>query len=402
MRVLVLNSGSSSVKYKLYEMRSEEDYDLLGGGAAERIGIENSFIEYDPAGRDSVKVQRSLRTHEDALKEIIALLTDPDNGILNRVEEIECVGHRVVHGGEDFKGSVLIDGKVVKAICKNAILAPLHNPPNLAGIEAMDRILPEIPQVAVFDTAVHQTMPSKAYLYALPSEQYEKYKIRRYGFHGTSHRYVSQKAAKVLEHPLEDLKLITCHIGNGVSLTAFDHGRSVDTSMGLTPLEGAMMGTRSGDLDPYVPLHIMQTQNLKIDEVSNMLNRHGGLLGVCGKRDMRDILAGAEEGDEKSRDALEMFIYRLQKYIGAYTAAMGGVDGIVFTAGIGEHVALVRKRILANFSYLGLELDEEANLANETVVTTPNSRVTALVVPTKEELVIARDAFLIAGEGSRD
>jgi acetate kinase len=303
------------------------------------------------------------------------------------------VGHRVVHGGEDFSKSVLVDGNVVEAIRKNSVLAPLHNPPNLMGIDAVFKLRPDMKQVAVFDTAVHQTMPPKAYLYGLPREQYSTYKVRRYGFHGTSHGYVAQKAADFLGKPLEELKLITCHLGNGGSITAFDGGKSVDTSMGFTPLAGILMGTRTGDMDPYIPLFIQQSQEMTAEQVSAMMNKRGGLLGLCGSSDMRDIYAAIEKGDEHCKEALEIFIYRIQKYVGGYIAALNGLDAIVFTAGIGENAPAVRAGILENFGYMGITCDHAANEANETVLSTADSKVKALVIHTDEELVIARDTY---------
>jgi acetate kinase len=282
---------------------------------------------------------------------------------------------------------------VVKAIERNSMLAPLHNPPNLMGIKAMSALLPKVPQVAVFDTAIHQSMPKKAYLYALPREQYTNYKIRKYGFHGTSHGYVAKRAAEALDRPLEDLKLITCHLGNGGSLAAFMDGRSIDTSMGFTPLDGIIMGTRSGSLDPYIPLHIMESQELTPAQVSTMMNKHGGLLAISGKSDMRDIVQSAQKGDPGCIDAIEMFCYSIQKFIGSYIAAMNGVDGIVFTAGVGENNAMIRARILENFGFIGLKVDDVRNAANETIITADDSKVAALKIHTNEELVIALDTY---------
>jgi acetate kinase len=400
MKILVLNSGSSSLKYKLYEVDAEgTDFRSVATGGAERIGIEGSFINHKKEGRKTDQIYCGLPSHTQTIKTIFELLQDEEMGSLSSLEELSGVGHRVVHGGEDFTESVMVDGEVVEAIRKNSVLAPLHNPPNLLGIDAVYKLLPEMKQVAVFDTAVHQTMPPKAYLYGLPKEQYSTYKIRRYGFHGTSHGFVARKTAEELGRPFEELKIITCHLGNGGSITAFDGGRSVDTSMGFTPLAGILMGTRSGDLDPYIPLYMMQSQELTAEQVSGMMNKRGGLLGICGKNDMRDITAGIEAGDRDCIEAIEIFVYRIQKYIGAYIAALNGVDAIVFTAGIGENVRHVRSRVLKNFGYMGITCDEEANEANGPVISTADSRVKALVIHTDEELVIAKDAFeIISGK----
>ena len=395
MKILVLNSGSSSLKYKLYVANKASEFTAVAFGGAERIGIKGSSVTHKKEGRKTDQIFCDLPSHTKTIEKIFELLTDPDMGLLKSLGELSGVGHRVVHGGEDFTKSVLIDGEVVEAIRKNSVLAPLHNPPNLMGIDAVYKLMPEMQQVAVFDTAVHQTMPPKAYLYGLPKTQYTTHKIRRYGFHGTSHGYVVKKAAEKLGRPVEELKIITCHLGNGGSITAFDGGKSVDTSMGFTPLAGIVMGTRSGDLDPYIPLYIMQSQDMTVEQVSGMMNKQGGLLGLAGRSDMRDITEGVESGDAACIEALEMFVYRIQKYIGSYIAALNGVDAIVFTAGIGENVRHVRRRILANFGYMGITCDSEANEANETVISTADSNVKALVIHTDEELVIARDTYEI-------
>lgn len=396
MKILVINSGSSSIKYKLYESVGKDgDFNVLAQGGAERIGISGASVECKKPGSEKEHQFLDLPDHKKAINAIFEMLTNPEKGVLKSLSELSGVGHRVVHGGEDFTGSVRIDGDVVEAIRKNSVLAPLHNPPNLMGIQAIYELYPDMPQIAVFDTAVHQTMPPKAYLYGLPKEQYTVHKIRRYGFHGTSHGYVAKQAAKALKRPIEKLKIITCHLGNGGSIAAFEGGKSIDTSMGLTPLAGILMGTRSGDLDPYIPLHIMETQGLSAEQVSAMMNKQGGLLGLCGKRDMRDVTEGIEKGYEGCIEALEIFVYAIQKYIGAYAAAMNGVDAVVFTAGIGENVAHVREKILANFGYLGLKLDKRANKAHKTVITSKISKVKALVIHTDEEKVIASDTFQI-------
>lgn len=396
MKILVINSGSSSIKYKLYESAgSNNDFNVLAQGSAERIGISGASVECKRPGSEKDHQYLDLPDHKKAINAIFQMLTDAKKGVLKSLSELSGVGHRVVHGGEDFTRSVLIDGDVVDAIRQNSVLAPLHNPPNLMGIQAIYELSPDMPQIAVFDTAVHQTMPPKAYLYGLPKEQYTLHKIRRYGFHGTSHGYVAKMAAKALKRPFEKLKIVTCHLGNGGSITAFEGGKSVDTSMGLTPLAGILMGTRAGDLDPYIPLHIMETQGLSGEQVSTMMNKQGGLLGLCGHRDMRDVTEGCDKGDEGCIEALEIFIYAIQKYIGAYAAAMNGVDAIVFTAGIGENVARVREMVLSNFGYLGLKIDKRANKAHKTIITSKTSKVKALVIHTDEEKVIASDTFEI-------
>jgi len=395
MKILVLNSGSSSIKFKLYQVKEENTiFCALCEGQADRIGIEGSTITIKIADDDSKDKQYvDLPNHKTAIDKILHLLVESEMAVLSSLEDLSGVGHRVVHGGEDFTASALIDREVVKAIERNSMLAPLHNPPNLMGIKAMSSLMPSMPQVAVFDTAIHQSMPKKAYMYALPRGQYTNYKIRKYGFHGTSHGYVARQAAEKLGKPLEDLKLITCHLGNGGSLAAFMGGKSVDTSMGFTPLDGIIMGTRSGTLDPYVPLHIMESQELTPAQVSTMMNKHGGLLAISGKSDMRDNVQGAEDGDEGCKLAIEMFCYSIQKYIGSYIAAMNGVDGIVFTAGVGENNPMLRARILENFGFIGLKVDEHNNNANETIITTADSKVAALKIHTNEELVIALDTY---------
>ncbi|NLX24335.1 MAG: acetate kinase [Lentisphaerae bacterium] len=395
MKILVLNSGSSSIKFKLYHVSATSDeFRALCEGQADRIGIEASTLTMKRADSEEKDKQFiDLPNHKVAIDNILKQLTDPEKGVLDSLKDLSGVGHRVVHGGEDFTASALINDDVINAIDRNAVLAPLHNPPNLMGIKAMAALLPDMPQVAVFDTAVHQSMPKKAYMYALPREQYTNYKIRKYGFHGTSHGYVAQKAAEVLGKPLKELKIVTCHLGNGGSLAAFMGGKSVDTTMGFTPLDGIIMGTRSGTLDPYVPLYIMESQGLKPVQVSTMMNKQGGLLSISGKSDMRDNVQGAEAGDPDCKLAIEMFCYSIQKFIGSYVAAMNGVDVIVFTAGVGENNPMLRARILENFGFLGLKVDTARNNANETVITTDDSKVTGLKIHTNEELVIALDTY---------
>ena len=394
MKILVLNSGSSSIKFKLYEVNEENDYfHAMCEGQADRIGISGSTIVRQCTGCCKDRQFIDLSNHKEAIDEILKLLLDSKQGLLSSLEELSGVGHRVVHGGEDFTGSVVVDRKVIKAIERNSMLAPLHNPPNLMGIKAMQSLLPDMPQVVVFDTAIHQGMPKKAYMYALPRIQYSNYKIRKYGFHGTSHGYVAEKAAEELGTPLEELKLISCHLGNGGSLAAFMGGKSVDTSMGFTPLDGIMMGTRSGSLDPYIPLYIMESQELTPAQVSAMMNKQGGLLAIAGKSDMRDVVETAAEGDQNCIEAIEMFCYRIQKFIGSYAAAMNGVDAIIFTAGVGENNPMLRKRILENFEFIGLRVDDVRNEANETRISTDDSKVAALKIHTNEELVIALDTY---------
>jgi acetate kinase len=395
MKILVLNSGSSSIKFKLYKVDEETDYfSAVSEGQADRIGIAGSTITIHCSGcEDKNKQYVELPDHKAAIDRILHTLVDSRQAVLTSLDELGGVGHRVVHGGEDFTGSVVINREVVRAIERNSMLAPLHNPPNLMGIKAMSALLPSTPQVAVFDTAIHQSMPKKAYMYALPRAQYTNYKIRKYGFHGTSHGYVAKKAADALGKPLQDLKLITCHLGNGGSIAAFMDGKSVDTSMGFTPLDGIIMGTRSGTLDPYIPLHIMESQELNPAQVSTMMNKHGGLIAISGKSDMRDNVQGAADGDKDCQLAIEMFCYSIQKYIGSYIAVMNGVDGIVFTAGVGENNPMLREKILENFGFIGMKIDDARNSSNEEIITADDSRVAGLRIHTNEELVIALDTY---------
>lgn len=394
MKFLVINSGSSSIKFKLYQVDVTTDrFNALCEGQADRVGIVGSTLVHRYPDCEKVTQFVDLPNHKVAIDEILKVLTDPETGVLSSLDELSGAGHRVVHGGEDFTASVVVDHEVIKAIERNAMLAPLHNPPNLMGITAISTLLPDLPQVAVFDTAIHQSMPKKAFMYALPRIQYSNYKIRKYGFHGTSHGYVAEKAAKELGKPLEDLKLITCHLGNGGSITAFQDGKSVDTSMGFTPLDGIIMGTRSGSMDPYIPLHIIESQELSPAQVSTMMNKQGGLLAIAGKSDMRDIVETAATGDQACIDAIEMFCYSIQKFIGSYIAVMNGVDAIVFTAGVGENNAGLRKTILQNFEYVGLKLDDAQNEVNATRLSTADSKVVALKIHTNEELVIALDTY---------
>lgn len=399
MKLLVINAGSSSLKYQLYDMTDES---VLAKGLVERIGMDSSILTHKPTGKEDVTEVSEILEHTTAIRKVLDKLVDPECGVLKSVDEIQAVGHRVVHGGEAFKGSALVTGDVKSEIRRLFDLAPLHNPPAILGITAAEKNMPNVPQVVVFDTAFHQTMEEKVYLYPIPKVLYKKHHIRRYGMHGTSHDYVSKVAAEVVERPLEELKIITCHIGNGASLTAVQGGVSVDTSMGLTPLEGLMMGTRSGDVDPAVVTFVMNKEELSISEVNSMLNKHSGLLAISGSSsDMRDITDGMEAGEPNATLAFEMYEYRLRKYIGSYAAAMNGVDVIVFTAGVGENSAVVREKVCENLTYLGVELDPELNKVRSgdpRRISTPNSKVDVLVIPTNEELVIARDTFRIVQE----
>ena len=399
MKILVINAGSSSLKYQLYDMTDES---VLAKGLVERIGMDSSILTHKPTGKDEVVEVSEILEHNTAIRKVIDKLTDKTHGVLESVEEINAVGHRVVHGGEFFNESALVDKEAKKNIRALIDLAPLHNPAAIMGIEASEINMPGVPQVVVFDTAFHQTMPERSYLYAIPRVLYNKYKVRRYGFHGTSHYYVSLAAAEFLGKNIEDLKIITAHIGNGGSLTAIEGGVSVDTSMGMTPLEGLMMGTRSGDLDPAIVPYVMNKEELSVGEMNSMLNKHSGLLAISGvSSDMRDITDGWEKGEANATLAFEMYEYRLRKYIGSYAAAMNGVDVLVFTAGVGENSAIVRKAVCENLSYLGIEIDEELNKirsGDPRRISTPNSKVEVLVVPTNEELVIARDTYRIVEE----
>lgn len=392
MKLLVLNCGSSSLKYQLFNMQDES---VLASGKVERIGMEDAILTHEPTGKDKVKKVSEIYEHKTAIKAVLDVLLDTKVGVILNFDEIQAVGHRVVHGGEHFSDSVLITHEVEAAIKNCVDLAPLHNPANLLGIEAVKEVMPTTPQVAVFDTAFHQTMEKKVFLYPIQMEQYKKYKIRRYGFHGTSHKYVSQKAAELVKKNLKDLKIVSCHIGNGGSVTAIKGGKSVDTSMGMTPLEGLMMGTRSGDIDPAAVLYIMNKEELTLQEINVMLNKHSGLLGISGiSSDMREIEDGLQTNNELATLAFDMYEYRIRKYIGAYAASMNGIDVLIFTAGVGENSPILRKRICDNLGYLGIKLDEEKNnvfAKNDRIISSSDSMVTVMVIPTNEELVIARD-----------
>ncbi len=397
MKVLVINAGSSSLKYQLLDTDNQE---VLAKGLCERIGIDGKFT-YKAPGKETIDAADvAMPTHSEAIQAVLNALVDEKNGVISSMKEIEAVGHRVVHGGETFACSVKIDEKVMAALEECIPLAPLHNPANITGIKACEAVMgKDVPQVGVFDTAFHQTMPAKAYTYALPYEYYEQDKVRRYGFHGTSHKYVAQRAAAMLGKPLEELKLISCHLGNGSSITAIDGGKSVDTTMGFTPLAGVPMGTRSGDLDAGILEYLMNKHNMSMAEMMNVLNKKSGVLGVSGvSSDFRDLTAAAEQGNKRAALALDMFCYSVKKYIGAYAAAMGGVDAVIFTAGVGENSAAERMSIASGLEFMGIHMDPEANnvRGKETVVSTPDSPVKVLLIPTNEELMIALDTAELA------
>jgi len=396
MKILVLNCGSSSIKYQFIDTESKTE---LAKGAVERIGMSGAVLSHTRYDGDKIKIAGEILDHTIAIEYVLGVLLSKNHGVIDEKEDIEAVGHRVVHGGETFSDSVLITEEVVKVLQDNIELAPLHNPPNIKGIQAVTRILPGTPQVGVFDTAFHVKMPPKAYLYGIPYELYKKHKIRRYGFHGTSHRYVSQIAAENLGMDISELKIITTHLGNGSSMAAVKNGQSIDTTMGFTPLEGLLMGTRSGDIDPSLILYIMGKEGLSLSEAGTLLNKHSGLIGVSGESsDMREILAAVKDEHKRARYAFEMFCYRIKKYIGAYTAAMGGLDVLVFTGGIGENAVEVRQEVCNDMKFLGIELDDLKNENNETVISTESSKVFVMRIPTNEELVIAMDTNRIVGE----
>ena len=396
MKILVLNCGSSSLKYQLIDMSNEE---VLCVGLVERIGIEGSILKQEKDGVEGkLIVEQPMKNHQDAIKLVLDAVVDAQYGGVKDIKEVEAVGHRVVHGGEKFAGSVLITDEVKAALVECTDLAPLHNPANIMGIEACEAILPGVPMVGVFDTAFHQTMPKKSYLYGLPHELYTKYGVRRYGFHGTSHKYVSQRAAAMLGKNIEDIKVITCHLGNGASIAAINGGKCVDTSMGFTPLEGLIMGTRCGDIDAAILPFLMEKEGLDAKGLSDLMNKKSGVYGMTGiSSDFRDIEGAAANGDEKAQVALDAYAQRVKKYIGAYAAEMNGVDAVVFTAGVGENGIDMRKAIASNMEFLGMELDKEANKVRgkERVISTENSRVKILLIPTNEELMIARDTVAL-------
>lgn len=396
MKILVLNCGSSSIKYALYDMDSKT---VMTSGGAERVGLDGAFVKVKLANGEKKKVMHDIPEHTEGVKFIFSLLTDPEIGVIKDLKEIDAVGHRMVHGGEKFNKSVLLTEEVLKVFEECTDLAPLHNPANLKGVRAVQELMPGLPQVGVFDTAFHQTMPKEAYMYAVPYELYEKYGVRRYGFHGTSHRYVSQRVCEFLGVKPEGKKIITCHIGNGASIAAVKDGKCIDTSMGLTPLEGLMMGTRSGDIDGGAITFIQKKLGLDADGMSNLLNKKSGMLGITGiSSDMREIDAACEEGNERAKLAIEMYNYRIRKYIGAYAAAMDGCDIIVFTAGVGENQASMREKVCEGLSFMGVKVDVEKNSGihgEEAAISTPDSKVTVVVIPTDEELMIATDTMAL-------
>ena len=396
MNILVLNCGSSSVKYKLIEIKENK---ILAEGGVEKIGLPDAFIKFKLADGSKKTLDLDITDHQGAIKSILDTITGEEYGCIKSFEEIDAVGHRVVHGGEKFNKSVLITDEVIAKVKECYDIAPLHNPVNIAGIDAISNILPNVPQVGVFDTAFHQTMPAKSYMYALPYKFYKEDGVRRYGFHGTSHRYVSKRVCEFLGVKYEDQKIITCHVGNGGSITAIDHGKSIDTSMGLTPTEGLMMGTRVGDVDPGALTFIMEKHNLTAKDMQNIINKQSGIAGVTEiSSDMREIEAAVNAGDERAVLGLDMYEQRILKYVGAYAAEMGGVDIIVFTGGVGENQTGVRENVCAPLGFMGVKLDNELNAkvrGTETVISTPDSKVKVVVIPTDEEYLIARDTEAI-------
>ncbi|MGC8864720.1 MAG: acetate/propionate family kinase [Bacteroidales bacterium] len=396
MKIIVLNCGSSSIKYQLFDMPSAQ---VIAKGLVDKIGLKGASIKHKRDDGFEFKVEGEILDHQTGIEYVLGILIHPQYGSLKSIEEVDAVGHRVVHAGEKFGGSVRIKPEVIQALEECIDLAPLHNPPNLEGIYAITRLLPHVPQAGVFDTAFHQTMPEYSYLYGLPYSLYEKYKIRRYGFHGSSHKYVSRRAAEMLGKDLKDLKIITCHLGNGASIAAIKNGKSMDTSMGMTPIEGLMMGTRSGDVDAGALLHIANKEGIGIQTLNTLINKFSGVLGISGiSSDMRDLETAAAEGNHRAALALKMYQYRVKKYIGAYAAAMGGVDAIVFTGGIGENDYNTRKEVMTDMEWLGVDFDFEKNdqlRGKEVILTHPGSKVTVMVVPTNEELVIATDTYEI-------
>lgn len=398
MLILVINCGSSSVKYNLIETSGEKD---ICKGLIERIGAVTSIVKHEPGGMKHTKDTRIISNHVEALQEIMNYLLDPENGIIQSPSDIKAVGHRVVHGGEMFKDSVLIDEDVLAAIEQAFDLAPLHNPPNLKGIQAARKQLPDIPHVAVFDTAFHHSLPSEAYLYGIPNRLYRRYKIRRYGFHGTSHYYVSRQYYKTTKKAVSETRVITCHLGNGASVSAIQGGKSIDTSMGFTPLSGLIMGTRSGDIDPSILFYIIEKEEIPLNSLHALLNRHSGLLGLSGyASDMRDLISEARNGDRRCQQAIDVFCYKIKQYIGSYIASLNGCDAIVFTAGIGENSPLVRRQSLQNLNNLGIEIDNDKNENAESgkieKISSASSATEVYVIPTNEELVIAIDTAKIA------
>ena len=393
MKILVLNCGSSSIKYALYDMDTKK---VLASGGAERVGLDGAFVKVKLPNGEKKTMMHDIPEHTEGVKFIFSLLTDPEIGAIKDLKEINAVGHRMVHGGEKFNKSVLLDDEVLKVFEECSDLAPLHNPANLKGVNAVKELMPGLPQVGVFDTAFHQTMPPKAFMYAIPYELYEKYGIRRYGFHGTSHRYVSARACEFLGLDPEKTKMITCHVGNGGSIAAVKNGKCIDTSMGLTPLEGLVMGTRAGDIDGGAVLYIEKKLGLDADGMSNLLNKKSGVAGLTGgSSDMRDVETAAREGNDRARLAQDMYFYRIKKYIGSYAAAMGGVDVIVFTAGVGENQTSMRSEVCKDMEFLGVKFDEVRNMVRgeEAIISADDSKVKVVVIPTDEELMIATDTM---------
>ncbi|MEZ5020905.1 MAG: acetate kinase [Bacteroidales bacterium] len=397
MNILVLNCGSSSIKYQLFDM--QDSARVLAKGLLERIGLTDGILTHKPAGKDPYKVVLDIPDHTVGINMVMEALVNPVHGVIGSISEIKAVGHRVAHGGENFKESVLIDNDVKRDIENCSELAPLHNPAHLKGILSCEKLLPGIPQVAVFDTSFHQTMPDYAYMYAIPYEYYEKYRIRKYGFHGTSHRFVAEKACRILGMDLDKSKIITCHLGNGASITAVENGKSIDTSMGFTPVDGLIMGTRTGEIDPGVLLYLADKEELSVSGVNNMINKKSGVAGISQlSSDMRDLEIAANEGNPKALLALNMYAYKIKKFIGAYVAAMNGLDLLIFTAGVGENDFNARKMICTGMEYLGIEINPEINhgvKGKDLVISTPSSRVKVMVVTTDEEFVIASDTKAI-------
>lgn len=399
MIILVFNCGSSSLKYQLLDMKSDNDYLLLAKGLVERIGLGTGKIAHKPSGKEKYEISKPIHDHTEGIKAVFDLITDPKYGVIGSLEQIDAVGHRVAHGGERFPVSCLVDDKTIAGIESLCELAPLHNPANLLGIRAAKKLLPDVPQVAVFDTSFHQTMPEHSYMYALPYEYYEKYKIRRYGFHGTSHKFVAGKACEFLGLDIDNSKIVTCHLGNGSSVTAVLNGESIDTSMGFTPVDGVMMGTRCGSVDVGAVLYLAEKENFGGKELNRILNKESGFLGISGvSSDCRDIHEAIKRGNHRAALTVDMFSYRVKKYIGAYSAAMGGLDVIVFTGGIGENDDIMRREICSGLGYLGVEFDDRRNRGvhgKDTVISTPASKVKVLALTTNEELVIARDTMAL-------
>lgn len=395
MIVLVINCGSSSLKYQLIDSDTKE---ALAVGLCERIGLEMGYLKHTPAGRDKIVIEAKMENHEVAVSMVLNALIDKEHGVIKELTEIDAVGHRVVHGGEKFASSVIVTDEVVDAIEECNDLAPLHNPANLIGIRACKSLMKDVPMVAVFDTAFHQTIPTKAYLYGIPYEYYDKYKIRKYGFHGTSHSYVSNRMAEFCGLDINNSKIIVCHLGNGASISAVLNGKSIDTSMGFTPLSGLIMGTRSGDIDPSIIEYIANKENKNLDEIMHLLNKESGIAGMSGvSSDFRDINKAMEEGNEQAKIAFDVFVYRVAKYIGGFVASLNGVDAIAFTAGVGENDPKVRYDVCQYLGYLGITIDEEANKVKgkETMISTPDSKVKVAVIPTNEELAIARETVAL-------